>query len=56
MANELTPSGTVRPLRIPASQTVTGKQKKVPLPTKKPKPDKKNRPDDDAKTHIDEYI
>ncbi len=56
MANEITPPGTARPLRIPVSKSVTGKQKNVPVPAKKPKSDKKKKPDDDAQTHIDEYI
>ena len=56
MANEITPPGTARPLRIPASKSATGKQKNVPVPEKKPKAEKKKKPDDDAQIHIDEYI
>jgi hypothetical protein len=56
MANEITPPGTARPLRIPASKSVTDKQKDVPVPEKKAKPKKKKKPDDDAQIHIDEYI
>ena len=57
MANEITPPGTARPLRTPASKPVTDKQKTVPVPKKKAKPEEKKKPDDgDAQTHIDEYI
>ena len=57
MANEITPPGTARPLRTPASKPVTDKQKTVPVPKKKAKPKEKKKPDDgDAQTHIDEYI
>lgn len=56
MANEITPPGTARPLRIPASKSVTDKQKNVPVPAKKAKPAKKKKPDDGAQIHIDEYI
>ncbi|MDF1831786.1 MAG: hypothetical protein P1U52_05495 [Porticoccaceae bacterium] len=56
MANEITSPGTTRTLRIPASKSVSDKQKNIPIPVKKPKPDKKKKPDDDAPVHIDEYI
>ncbi len=56
MANEITPPGIARPLRIPASQSVKDKQKAIPVPTKKQTPKKKKKPDDDSQVHIDEYI
>jgi len=57
MANEITPLGTARPLRTPASPSVTDKPKKVPVPKKKKaKPDEKKKSDDDDQIHIDEYI
>lgn len=58
MANEITPPGTARPLRTLASQSVTDKPKKVPLPKKKPRPkDGEKKPSqDDDQIHIDEYI
>jgi len=56
MANEITPPGTARPLRIPASKSVTDKKKNVPVPAKKAKAEQKKKPDDDAQIHIDEYI
>jgi len=56
MANEITPPGTARPLRTPASKSVTDKQKTVPVPKKKPQPDEKKKSDDDGQIHIDEYI
>ena len=57
MANEISPLGTARPLRTPASKSVTDKPKKVPVPKKKKaKPDEKKNSDDDGQVHIDEYI
>jgi len=56
MANEITPPGTARPLRIPPAKSVTDKQKTVPTPKKKPRDDEEKPSDDDGKIHIDEYI
>ena len=56
MANEITPPGTSRPLRTPASKSVTDKPKKVPVPKKKSPHNKKEKPGDDGEIHIDEYI
>lgn len=56
MAKEITPTGTPRPLRIPPSQSVTDKPKKVPVPHRENKPDDEKKPDNDDQIHIDEYI